>query len=115
MCASNSRSPGRSRKKPLKPLRSGMPGDFRCDRCEYSCAFLLPIRTRGCGCTGHPAFPTPSFGRKIHQRLGRVARRELFSCLETVIARAAKQSILSLRGEMDCFAELAMTALGDSG
>jgi hypothetical protein len=26
-----------------------------------------------------------------------------------IIARAAKQSILSLRGEMDCFAALAMT------
>jgi hypothetical protein len=25
-----------------KPLRAGMPGDFRCDRCEYSCAFELP-------------------------------------------------------------------------
>jgi hypothetical protein len=35
------RSPGRSRSKPLKPLRAGMPGDFRCLRCEYSCAFLL--------------------------------------------------------------------------
>ena len=32
------RSPGRVRRKPLKPLRAGMPGDFRCDRCEYSCA-----------------------------------------------------------------------------
>src|SRR6202140_3766078 len=32
------RSPGRARRKPLKPLRAGMPGDFRCDRCEYSCA-----------------------------------------------------------------------------
>jgi hypothetical protein len=21
-------------------LRAGMPGDFRCDRCEYSCAFF---------------------------------------------------------------------------
>jgi len=32
-------------------------------------------------------------------------------CLEFyVIASAAKQSILSLRGEMDCFAALAMTA-----
>jgi len=29
-------------------------------------------------------------------------------CLD-VIASAAKQSILSLRGEMDCFAALAMT------
>ena len=33
------RSPGRARRKPLKPLRAGMPGDFRCDRCEHSCAF----------------------------------------------------------------------------
>jgi hypothetical protein len=31
--------------------------------------------TRGCGCSGHPAFPTPSTGRKIHQRLGRFAPR----------------------------------------
>src|SRR6266702_8429453 len=31
--------------------------------------------TRGCGCSGHPAFPTPSFGRKIQQRLGRFASR----------------------------------------
>jgi len=33
------------------------------------------------------------------------------TCLELhVIASAAKQSILSLRGKMDCFALLAMTA-----
>jgi hypothetical protein len=37
-----------------------MPGDFRCHRCEYSCAFCYHLRARGCGCTGHPAFPTPS-------------------------------------------------------
>src|SRR5713101_5025587 len=30
---------------------------------------------RGRGCSGHPAFPTPSLGRKIHQRLGRFASR----------------------------------------
>jgi hypothetical protein len=42
------------------------------------------------------------------------SRREVASvCLElrfAVIASAAKQTILSLRGEMDCFAALAMTA-----
>src|ERR1700756_4259619 len=32
-------------------------------RCEYSCAYLLPQRTRGCGCIGRPAFPTPSVFR----------------------------------------------------
>ena len=32
----------------------------------------LPMRTRGCGCTGHPAFPTPSFsGRRLQARPGR--------------------------------------------
>src|SRR6202158_4153439 len=29
-----------------------------------------------CGCSGHPAFPTPSLGRKIHAQLGRIAPRE---------------------------------------
>ncbi len=31
--------------------------------------------TRNRGCSGHPAFPTPSRGRKIYQRLGRSAPR----------------------------------------
>src|SRR5258708_34311298 len=32
--------------------------------------------TRGRGCNGHPAFPTPSRGREINAHLGRVAPRE---------------------------------------
>jgi hypothetical protein len=67
------RSPGRARHKPLKPSRAGMPGDSGV--LVYSCAFLLLKRTRACGCSGHPAFPTPSLGGKIHQRLGRFASR----------------------------------------
>src|SRR3979411_2536539 len=31
---------------------------------------------RGCGCGGHPAFPTPSVGRKIDAQLGRIAPRD---------------------------------------
>src|SRR5713101_2700237 len=31
--------------------------------------------TRDRGCSGHPAFPTPSLGRKINARLGRIAPR----------------------------------------
>jgi hypothetical protein len=68
-------SPGRARRKPLKPLRAGMPGDSgvlvvtRVRSTTTKC-------TRGRGCNGHPAFPTPSQGRKIHQRLGRIARRD---------------------------------------
>jgi hypothetical protein len=32
--------------------------------------------TRGRGCNGHPAFPTPSLGRKINAQLGRIAPRD---------------------------------------
>ena len=39
--------------------------------------------TRGRGCSGHPAFPTPSLGRKINARLGRIASRGANVCLET--------------------------------
>jgi hypothetical protein len=55
------RSPGRARHKPLKPLRAGMSGDSgvlvvtRVRSTNTKC-------TRGCGCSGHPAFPTPSMG-----------------------------------------------------
>jgi hypothetical protein len=55
------RSPGRARHKPLKPLRAGMPGDSgvlvvtRVRSTNTKC-------TRGRGCNGHPAFPTPSLG-----------------------------------------------------
>src|ERR1700681_3361028 len=31
--------------------------------------------TRGRGCNGHPAFPTPSLGVRIHAQLGRIAPR----------------------------------------
>jgi hypothetical protein len=51
------RSPGRSRRKPLKPLRAGTPGEPAYLR-SNSRAFYLCTRGRGCG--EHPAFPTPS-------------------------------------------------------
>src|SRR3954470_13813331 len=52
------RSPGRSRRKPLKPSRAGMPGGPGEPTVTTSCA-LYPFRTRDCGCTKRPAFPTP--------------------------------------------------------
>src|SRR5258708_6696989 len=59
-----------------------------------SCAFLHC--TRGYGCIGYPAFPAPSFGRKIHAQLGRITPRDR-EVMFAVIARsgATKQSILS--------------------
>src|SRR3981189_282840 len=68
------RSPGRARRKPLKPLRAGMPGDSgvlvvaRVRSTNTKC-------TRGRGCNGHPAFPTPSRGGKFLARPGRFASR----------------------------------------
>src|ERR1700716_631639 len=37
---------------------------------------VTTLCARGCGCSGHPAFPTPSVGRKAHAQLGRIAPRE---------------------------------------
>ena len=47
--------------------------------------------------------------RQRLKRHGEGSSRRGRRWLETVIASEAKQSILSLRGEMDCFAALAMT------
>jgi hypothetical protein len=77
------RSPRRARRNPLKPLRAGMPGDSgvivvtRVRSTNTKC-------TRGRGCNGHPAFPTPSLGRKIQctTRAHRAAgpRRHVLIC-----------------------------------
>src|SRR5450432_4693414 len=63
-----------ARSKPLKPLRAGMPGDsgvLVVTRVRFTNAKC----TRGRGCSGHPAFPTPSKGREINANLGRIAPR----------------------------------------
>src|ERR1700738_4035636 len=71
------RSPGRARNKPLKPLRAGMPGDPGGPVATTLVCYLHTC-TRGCGCNGHPAFPTPSVfeGRIVQAQLGRIAPRE---------------------------------------
>src|SRR5207302_10972414 len=52
-----------------------MPGNPGGPVVTCSCAFTFC--TRGCGCIGRPAFPTPSFfGRNYHAELGRIAPRE---------------------------------------
>jgi hypothetical protein len=38
----------------------------------YSCAFVF--HTRGCGCMGHPAFPTPSGAELLMTKLARMRR-----------------------------------------
>ena len=60
--ATVARKPGRRGEREIsrKTIARGMPGVFRCDRCEYSCASITTMRTRGCGRIGRPAFPAPS-------------------------------------------------------
>ena len=55
------RSPGRARRKPLKPLRAGTPGESGCNRGDYARVlyFILHARLR---VRWHPAFPTPFLG-----------------------------------------------------
>src|SRR6266568_6027988 len=93
------KEPGRrgARRKPLKPLRAGTPGDSgvlvvtRVSSTNTKC-------TRGRGCNGHPAFPTPSLGGRYSNASG-ASRREGANVCVAVIASEAKQYILSLRGE----------------
>src|SRR4030088_2747164 len=84
------RSPGRARRKPLKPLRAGTSGDSgvlvvtRVRSTTTKC-------TRGRGCNGHPAFPTPSLGGRFINGSG-ASRGEAAKARLVVIASAAKQS-----------------------
>src|SRR6266436_7221864 len=101
---------GESTKETVKPLRGECRVISGVTVVTTLVCFVL-FRTRGCGCIGHPAFPAPSEfqGGWFLQKLGRIAPRDRGRML-VVIARseATKQSTLSLRGEMDCFASLAM-------
>src|SRR3981081_849885 len=97
------RSPGRARRKPLKPLRAGTSGDSgvlvvtRVRSTTTKC-------TRGRGCNGHPAFPTPSLGGSVINASGASHGEGVNACLEFhVIASEAKQSISPRKGRMDCF------------
>jgi hypothetical protein len=69
------RSPGRARRKPLKPSACGNAGLARCDRGDYARVVLI-FPTRGCGCACRPAFPTPSLGGTMKQDSGAFASRE---------------------------------------
>jgi hypothetical protein len=76
------RSPGRARRKPLKPSRAGMPGDPGATVVTNACAYYTSrTRPRVQRAPGIPRSPwgsaTPSIsGRKIHAPLGRNAPRE---------------------------------------
>src|SRR3981189_2579068 len=55
---------GESTKETVKTIGCGTAGWFRGTRLLV-CILTNAKRTRGCGCHGHPAFPTPSLGGKF--------------------------------------------------
>src|SRR5271154_3924215 len=61
-----------------KPLRAGMSGDFPMTRCEYSCAYLLPIAHTRLRVHRAPGIPHALRfqGRRFIANLGRIASRE---------------------------------------
>src|SRR5450432_3702194 len=91
-----------ARSKPLKPLRAGMPGDsgvLVVTRVRFTNAKC----TRGRGCSGHPAFPTPSKGREINANLGRIAprgREGMFGILADTVIPGRCQRVRAKRGPM---------------
>ena len=90
--------------------RDGIAGrvDEACERSPSDVRSTNTKCTRGRGCSGHPAFPTPSLGGRFINGSGAWRGGVVNACLD-VIASAAKQSISPRKGRMDCFAALAMT------
>ena len=69
------RSPGRARRKPLKPLRAGMPGDSGV-LVVTRVRSITTIAHEAAGATGTRHSPRPLRGRKINAQLGRIAPRD---------------------------------------
>src|SRR6266446_10646345 len=82
-----------------------MPGLLRCTCGDYA-RVLISFRTRGCGCSWHPAFPAPLFCEaKDLVQLGLIAPRDRRRVCPTSLqgAKRTKQSILLCAAR--CFAE----------
>src|SRR5260370_37380910 len=77
--------------------------------------FLRPLLSEGRSCKPrtHCAARMRIYVRRHcgHMWGNVIARSDLSAVAQRAKAEATKQSILSLRGEMDCFASLAMTVL----
>ena len=69
------RSPGRARRKPLKPFAQGMPGRSGEPVVTMLVCFIYFAR-EATGALTHPAFPAPSVIEGFMQQPGRIAPRE---------------------------------------
>ena len=110
------RSPGRARRKPLKPLRAGMPGESGEPRGDYArMLFYFACEAAGASSTRHS--PRPLKFRWLYPMqnsrglCGEIAEVccEL-SAMSLRGANATKQASFLVCAAMDCFATLAMTS-----
>jgi hypothetical protein len=90
--------PGRrgARRKPLKPLRAGMPGDSGAT-VLLVCFLLSTLAHEACGCTVRPAFPTPSFLGERYMHNPGASRRGNAEVYPTVIARSQRVARMRAR------------------
>ncbi len=112
------RSPGRARRKPLKPLRAGMPGDSGELAVNTRVHLPLPCAHEAAGASGtrHSPRPLMAEGGTNRPNLARNARRDREavswrrSCVLASLREAKRRSNPRfLCCYMDCFASLAMT------
>jgi hypothetical protein len=96
---------GESTKETVKTIARGMPGDFRCDLTN-ACALYHYHCTRGYRAHRAPGIPCALFwaGATCTTRALRAAGSRTYFSTSLRGALATKQSILSIRSEMDCFA-----------
>src|SRR3984957_9597053 len=90
------RSPGRSRRKPLKPLRAGMPGDPGATVVTNARVYYTPRAAAGALGTRHS--PRPLISGAIVLRIARApCAAGMRMCVSASLrgAKATKQSILS--------------------
>jgi hypothetical protein len=85
MVATKPGSPGRARRKPLKPFARGMPGTTGVT-CGGLTRVLFVFRTRGCGRIDRPAFPAPLIprGQNFRQSSGTWCREIGEACARTM-------------------------------
>src|SRR5579872_7282533 len=106
------RSPGRPRRKPLKPFARGMPGCSGEPAVTCLRAFSFARKAAGASSARHSLRPLNFGGTITPERPGRVPPRERGCMHHTSLRAIAKQSRL-FPGPLDCFAALllAMTKL----
>jgi hypothetical protein len=82
------RSPGRARRKPLKPLARGMPGEPGVTVVTTLVCFLFFAREAAGATSARHSLRPPISGRKVHARLGRGCVARGWNCASCSVVPA---------------------------